>query len=207
MIPVVLRRVLWAVLILAAAVAIGGVAIPTLYIQPFKPQAADGLARAYALRRAAPAVTAVALPIVVLSAMALVWLGTLRPRRTDQRLNVGLGASASGHVQVRAHRHAASARILRFVPPVLRGALLLVLVGFAALVTWFSRQNHFEWMFAPPHAVTYVSAQDASKFLTADEMVMGIEVGGLSLAYPVRQMAYHHVVNDMLGTTPVVVTY
>ena len=38
-------------------------------------------------------------------------------------------------------------------------------------------------------------------------MVLGIEVGGLSLAYPIRQMAYHHVVNDMFGTTPVVVTY
>ena len=33
------------------------------------------------------------------------------------------------------------------------------------------------------------------------------QVNGLSLAYPVRQMAYHHVVNDMFGTTPVVVTY
>jgi hypothetical protein len=38
-------------------------------------------------------------------------------------------------------------------------------------------------------------------------MVMGIEVNGLALAYPIRQMAYHHVVNDMFGTTPVVVTY
>jgi hypothetical protein len=62
-------------------------------------------------------------------------------------------------------------------------------------------------MFAPPAEVRYVPAADASRFLTGDEMVMGIEVNGLALAYPIRQMAYHHVVNDMFGTTPVVVTY
>jgi hypothetical protein len=84
---------------------------------------------------------------------------------------------------------------------------VLALVALTGLVTWFSRQNHFEWMFAQPAEVKYVSAAEATKFLTADEMVMGVVVDGLSLAYPVRQMAYHHVVNDMLGTTPVVVTY
>jgi len=96
---------------------------------------------------------------------------------------------------------------MRVVAAVLRGATLLVLVALTGLVTWFSRQNHFEWMFAPPAEVKYVAVKDASAFLTPDEMVMGIEVSGLSLAYPIRQMAYHHVDNDIIGTTPVVVTY
>ncbi len=96
---------------------------------------------------------------------------------------------------------------VRYLPPIARGLTFVVLVGLTGLVTWFCRQNHFEWMFAPPAEVKYVSAKDASAFLTPDEMVMGIEVAGLSLAYPIRQMAYHHVVNDMFGTTPVVVTY
>ena len=200
-----MRRLLWIVFILAAAVGIATVAIPTFYIQPFKPQAADGLARAYALRQAAPAVTAVCLPIVLLSAAALVWFGTLRPKRSTE-----VPRPTPSHVGqdfIPAEHPAPRRRRLRYVAPALRGLTLLVLVGLTGLVTWFCRQNHFEWMFAPPAEVKYVSAKDASAFLTGDEMVMGIDVGGLSLAYPIRQMAYHHVVNDVIGTTPVVVTY
>ena len=174
-----MKRLLWLVLFVAAATAIAVVAIPTLYIQPFKPQAADWLARAYALRRAAPLVTAIALPIVVLSAIGLVWLGTLRPRRSSRvppPQHVGQDCSP-------AQREAFSPARRRIGPAalaVLRGLTLLVLVGLTGVVTWFCRQNHFEWMFAPPAAVKYVAAKDASKFLTGDEMVMGIEVGGLS---------------------------
>jgi hypothetical protein len=187
------RIVLWLILLGAAAVAIGTVAVPTLYIQPFKPQQPEMLARAYALRRAAPTVTAVCLPIVLLAAAGLVGQNFSSARR---RLT-----TASPRRATRAQR------ALRFVPPVLRGLTIVALVGLTSLVTWFCRQNHFEWMFAPPAEVKYVSVPDASTFLTADEMVMGIEVAGLSLAYPIRQMAYHHVVNDIIGTTPVVVTY
>ena len=96
---------------------------------------------------------------------------------------------------------------VRYLPPVVRGLTIVVLVGLTGLVTWFCRQNHFEWMFAPPAEVKVRLRQGRFGVLTPDEMVMGIEVGGLSLAYPIRQMAYHHVVNDMFGTTPVVVTY
>jgi hypothetical protein len=197
------RRLFWVVFILAAAAAIATVAVPTLYIQPFKPQAAAGLARAYALRQAAPAITAVCLPLVLVSAAALVWLGTLRPKRsTEVPSHVGQDFSPARQRSTKVLRHT-----VRYLPPVVRGLTIVVLVGLTGLVTWFCRQNHFEWMFAPPAEVKYVSAKDASAFLTPDEMVMGIEVGGLSLAYPIRQMAYHHVVNDMFGTTPVVVTY
>jgi hypothetical protein len=200
-----MRRTFWLILVAAAVVAIVSVAVPTLYIQPFKPQQADWLARAYALRRAAPTVTAVALPLVVLSAVALVWLGTLRPRRVKDRPRADLSPHPGDGP--RPGNRPWLGRVRRLAPPVLRGLTLLVLVGLTGLVTWFSRQNHFEWMFAPPGEVKYVSATDASRFLTPDEMVMGIEVAGLSLAYPIRQMAYHHVVNDMFETTPVVVTY
>ena len=36
---------------------------------------------------------------------------------------------------------------------------------------------------------------------------MGIDVNGVALAYPIRQLAYHHVVNEVIGGTPLVVTY
>ena len=185
-----MRRFLWVLLILGAASAVTVVAIPTLYIQPFKPQDAAGLARAYAMRQAAPAVTAIAFTIVLVCALMLMVSG-------------GVWDWVLGRAPAESRRRA----WIRYLLPVFRTVSVLGLVGVTALATWFCRQNHFEWMFAPPHQVQYVSAKEAETFLTPDEMVMGIEVSGLSLAYPVRQMAYHHVVNDVLGTTPVVVTY
>src|SRR5204862_2040217 len=102
------RRLLWVVFLLAGTVAIATVAVPTLYIQPFKPQAAEGLARAYALRQAAPAVTAVCLPLVLVSAAALVWLGALRPkRRTEVPSRVGQDFSPARQRSTEVPRHIA----------------------------------------------------------------------------------------------------
>src|SRR5215210_3874531 len=39
------------------------------------------------------------------------------------------------------------------------------------------------------------------------EVVMSIDVKGAALAYPVRQLAYHHLVNDVVGGRPLVATY
>ena len=36
---------------------------------------------------------------------------------------------------------------------------------------------------------------------------MGIDVEGTAIAYPVRQLAYHHLVNEIVGGIPLVVTY
>jgi hypothetical protein len=48
---------------------------------------------------------------------------------------------------------------------------------------------------------------EAREFLVDAEVVMGIDVNGTALAYPVRQLAYHHLVNDVVGGTPLVATY
>ena len=40
-----------------------------------------------------------------------------------------------------------------------------------------------------------------------DDMVLAIEVEGVSRAYPVRMLAYHHIANDVLGRVPIVSTY
>lgn len=82
-------------------------------------------------------------------------------------------------------------------------ALLLALAGGSA---WFARQNHFEWMFRPLPGVAHARAADAT-FVTDRDMVIGVEIAGDAVAYPVRQMAYHHLVNDVVGGTPVVSTY
>jgi hypothetical protein len=34
-----------------------------------------------------------------------------------------------------------------------------------------------------------------------------VKLGGESRAYPVRMMAYHHIVNDVVGGVPIVATY
>ena len=182
-----MRRFLWVIVLLAAMTAVTVVAIPTLTIMPFKPQTTRTLEIAYPLKRIAPTLTLVCLVLVSGGALLLL-RGPRRP------------ATVSSTRKPRWFRRP----VVRHVT---RGALLATLVGATGVVTWFARQNHFEWMFNPLPAVRYVDIAATKGFLTDDEMVMGIEVNGLSLAYPVRQMAYHHVVNDIFGTTPVVVTY
>jgi hypothetical protein len=87
----------------------------------------------------------------------------------------------------------------------LKVALVLLLVP-VVTVTWFARQNHFEWMFKPLDKSTYVAA-DKVDFVGDEEMVLAVEVNGDAVAYPIRQLAYHHVVEDTVGGLPVVSTY
>ena len=68
------------------------------------------------------------------------------------------------------------------------------------------RQNHFEWRFAPLDDVAYTTIADAP-FLTDDEMVLGVQAGTDAVAFPVRQLAYHHLVNTELADEPIVATY
>jgi hypothetical protein len=79
-------------------------------------------------------------------------------------------------------------------------ALALVL-GAAAL----SRINAFEQMFAPLPGPTFVAVGQAP--WAADDVMMTVRVDGVVRAYPVRVMAYHHVLNDELGGQRLVVTY
>jgi hypothetical protein len=73
-------------------------------------------------------------------------------------------------------------------------------------VTWFARQNHFEWMFNPLLNAAYARVSEAG-FVVDGDMVMAVEINGDAVAYPVRQMAYHHVVNDVVGGKPITATY
>ena len=81
--------------------------------------------------------------------------------------------------------------------------LLALVGGFSA---WFARQNHFEWMFNPLPDPTYAPATLAS-FVDDGDMVVAIEITGDAVAWPVRQMAYHHIVQATVGGVPVVSTY
>jgi uncharacterized protein DUF3179 len=81
-------------------------------------------------------------------------------------------------------------------------SLLVPLLG----ALWFARQNHFEWMFKPLANTAFVNVNDAG-FVSDGDMVLAVELNGDAAAYPVRQVAYHHVVQDTIGGIPVLVTY
>jgi hypothetical protein len=81
-------------------------------------------------------------------------------------------------------------------------ALVMVLVAFSAVM---SRLNYFEWMFHPVPSAQFESAS-ASK-LDKGEMILAVRFGSDARAYPIREMAYHHVLNDVVAGVPVAVTY
>ena len=82
---------------------------------------------------------------------------------------------------------------------------LLALVPLAG-AAWFARQNHFEWMFNPLANAAYAKTSEAG-FVDDADIVLAVENNGDAAAYPVRLMAYHHVVHDRVGGTPIVATY
>ncbi len=72
--------------------------------------------------------------------------------------------------------------------------------------TWFARQNPFEWMFNPLAASGYVTTSDAS-FVAPGDLVLAVSQNGDAAAYPILQLAYHHIVQDVVGGVPLVATY
>jgi hypothetical protein len=87
-----------------------------------------------------------------------------------------------------------------------RRIALVALVLPTAAVTWFARQNHFEWMFRPFPDARFV-AVDTATDLKPSEPVIGVALGGEALAFPITRIGYHHLVNTTLGRVPIVATY
>jgi len=78
----------------------------------------------------------------------------------------------------------------------------------ALLVCFFaflSRVNVYELMF---HPIDYPSfSPAASTKLDGREQVISVRMGSEARAYPIRNLSYHHIVNDILGGLPIVATY
>jgi nucleoside recognition membrane protein YjiH len=79
---------------------------------------------------------------------------------------------------------------------------ILLLVGFSAVM---SRLNYFEWMFHPVDSPQFES--EAASKLDAGEMILAVHFAADARAYPIREMAYHHIVNDVVNGVPIAVTY
>ncbi len=80
------------------------------------------------------------------------------------------------------------------------GALVLASCGM-----FLSRINVYEIMFHPVDTLRFEPAELAK--LDSDDMVIAVRVNNVSRAYPIREMAYHHVVNDTVGGVPIAATY
>ena len=88
-----------------------------------------------------------------------------------------------------------------------RGRMLVaasaVLVCVLALL---AHANVYEQlMFHPLEHPTFARAKDAK--LDDDDKLIVVKIGGSARAYPIREMGYHHVVNDVVGGTALAATY
>lgn len=79
---------------------------------------------------------------------------------------------------------------------------VMALVAFSAVM---ARLNYFEWMFHPVKAAQFESA--AASKLDKSDMIMAVRFGEDARAYPIREMAYHHILNDTVNGVPIAVTY
>jgi Protein of unknown function (DUF3179) len=79
------------------------------------------------------------------------------------------------------------------------GAMLVCVL--AAL----ARVNVFELMFHPVDHPAFAAAADVK--LDKDDKLIVVKIGASARAYPILIMAYHHVVNDVVGGTAIAATY
>ena len=86
-----------------------------------------------------------------------------------------------------------------------RKVVLAVGLCLATVAAVMARVDYFEWMFHPVTAPGFEPAQQSH--LDSGQMVMAVRFGDDARAYPIRAMAYHHVVNDVVQGVPIVVTY
>ncbi len=81
-------------------------------------------------------------------------------------------------------------------------ASAMVLVAFSAVM---SRLNYFEWLFHPVESPQFEAEADSK--LERGEMIIAVRFGHEARAYPIRAMAYHHILNDVVEGVPIALTY
>jgi hypothetical protein len=77
-------------------------------------------------------------------------------------------------------------------------ALVCVLAALA-------RVNIYELMFHPDDHPVFAAASRMK--LDHDEKVIAVKIHGAARAYPIRNISYHHVINDVLDKVAIVATY
>ena len=86
-----------------------------------------------------------------------------------------------------------------------RRILAAVGAGLVCVLAVAARINVYELMF---HPIGHAMFADAAKSkLGGGEKVIAVVINGQARAYPIRDMAYHHLINDEVGKTAIVATY
>ncbi|MDT5270015.1 MAG: hypothetical protein QOH49_2201 [Acidobacteriota bacterium] len=85
-------------------------------------------------------------------------------------------------------------------------ALMVLLLLPVGASVWASQQNVYEVMFNPLASPAYARTGEVD-YVDDEDMVLAVERGSERVAYPVRLMAYHHLVADTVGGVPLVATY
>ncbi len=177
------RGLLWILFAICAGAAIALFFIPAFVIRPFTHQSSAGLSLAMALRQRAPWWTLAA---------ALVSLGLAFGLWRDQTPDEGVRGST-----IRA-KWWGTANLWRRI-------VLGVTMALVVFSTVMARLNYFEWMFHPVPETQFEN--EAASKLDKGEMILAVRLGGDARAYPIREMAYHHIVNDVVNGVPICVTY
>jgi len=86
-----------------------------------------------------------------------------------------------------------------------RKAILVCLTVLVLGCALLSRINVYEKMFHPLEQPAFSAA--AQSKLDAGEQVIAIKVNNAARAYPIRDISYHHIVNDTVGGRAIVATY
>jgi hypothetical protein len=86
-----------------------------------------------------------------------------------------------------------------------RKAILVLVMLPVVFSTVMSRLNYFEWMFHPIDSRQFESASTSK--LASSETILAVRFGPDARAYPIREMAYHHILNDVVAGVPIAVTY
>jgi len=88
-----------------------------------------------------------------------------------------------------------------------RSQRILAAVGTFLVCTFaaLARVNVFELMFHPDKQPTFSAAQQAA--IDPDDKVLAVKIGSEAHAYPIRSIAYHHIINDVVSGEPIVATY
>ncbi len=177
------RGYLWVVFLVSAASAVGLFFIPAVILLPFKHQTPAGLALAMELHQRAPWGTLVAALLAL--GIALVLWRSYAPDEggwgSTMRRNWWSNANLWGRVVL---------------------GVVMVLVAFSTVM---ARLNYFEWMFHPVDSARFETESESK--LDKGEMILAVRSGSDARAYPILQMAYHHVLNDVVNGVPIAVTY
>lgn len=86
-----------------------------------------------------------------------------------------------------------------------RRALAAASVALLAVLAALARVNVYELMFHPLGRPSFAAARSVK--LDPDEKVIAVKIGAGARAYPIRIIAYHHIVNDLVEGHGIVATY